>query len=162
MQMLNCYVFSVLNYICECWTWNKSMRLKVNAFERWCYRMILGISWKDRVSTKKLMVRAQTELQTELHFTKDMIKRKMKYAGYMLRGSSGLSHLQILEGMVEGKKKVGCLIKIWMKDIRGWTSLGTYEKVCVCVCVCVSVCVCVCVHEPDVGTIPRDLYPYNI
>src|SRR6267154_1187427 len=91
--------------------------------------MLLGISWKDRVSTKKLMERVQTELQTELHFTKGMIKREMKYAGHVLRGSSGLSHLQILEGMVEGKKKVDCPIKIWMKDICEWTGLGTYEKV---------------------------------
>ena len=29
------------------------MRMKVNAFETWCYRMILGISWRDKVSNKK-------------------------------------------------------------------------------------------------------------
>ena len=42
LKILNCYVFSILNYECECWTWNKPMRLKVNTFERWCYGMILG------------------------------------------------------------------------------------------------------------------------
>ena len=63
------------------------------------------------------MKRVQIELQTDLHFTKDMTKRKIEYAGHVLRGSSGLSHLQILEGRVEGKKKVGCPIRIWMKDI---------------------------------------------
>ena len=31
--------------------------------------------------------------------------------------SSELSHLQILEGRVEGKKKVSSPIRIWMKDI---------------------------------------------
>ena len=42
MKILNCYVFSVLDYECESWTWNSLMRMKVNAFERWwCYRMIL-------------------------------------------------------------------------------------------------------------------------
>ena len=90
--------------------------------------MILGISWKDRVSTKKLMERVQTELRTELHFAKDKVKRKMKYTGPVLRGSSGLSYLQILEGMVEKKMKVGCPIKISMKDICEWTGLGTYER----------------------------------
>ena len=59
------------------------------------------------VSTPKVMKRVQIELQTELHFTRDMIKRKMEYAGHVLRGSSGLSHLQILEGRVEKKNKVG-------------------------------------------------------
>src|SRR2546425_13008381 len=116
MKILNCYVFSISDYGCETWTWNSPMRLKVNAFEMWCYRMILGISWRDKVSNKKVMIRVQTELQTELHFTKDMIKRKLEYAGHVLRGSSGLSHLQILEGKVEGKKKVGCPIRIWMND----------------------------------------------
>ena len=71
------------------------MRIKVNTFERWCYRMILGIIWRDHVSAPKVMERVQIELQTELHFTRDMTKRKMEYAGHVLRGSSGLSHLQI-------------------------------------------------------------------
>ena len=44
MKILNCYVFSVFNYTCECWTLNKPMRLKVNAFERGCFRTILEIS----------------------------------------------------------------------------------------------------------------------
>ena len=64
-----------------------------------------------------------------LHFTKDMIKRKMEYAGHVLRGSSGLSHLQILEGKVEAKKKVGHPIRIWMDDICAWSLLDTYDKV---------------------------------
>ena len=50
IKILNCYVFSKLNYGCECWTWNKALRLKVNAFEMWCYRRILKISWKDKVT----------------------------------------------------------------------------------------------------------------
>src|SRR3989442_6631195 len=95
----------------------------------WYYRMILGISWRDKVSNKKVMRRVQTELQTELHFTKDMIKRKMEYAGHVLRGSSGLSHLQILEGKVEGKKKVGHPIRIWMDDVCDWSLLYTYDIV---------------------------------
>ena len=81
------------------------------------------------MSNKKVKKRVQTELPTELHFTKDMIKRKMEYAGQVLRGSSGLPHLHILEGRVEGKKKVGCPIRIWMKDICEWSLLGTYDKV---------------------------------
>src|SRR3989442_9581399 len=90
--------------------------------------MILGISWRDKVSNKKVMIRVQTELQTELHLTKDMIKRKLKYAGHVLRVSSGLSHLQILEGKVKGKRKFFCPIRIWMNDICDWSLLDTYGK----------------------------------
>ena len=45
------------------------------------------------------------------------MKIKLRYAGHVLRGSSGLSHLQILVGYVEGKRKVGRLRRTWMKDI---------------------------------------------
>ena len=60
---------------------------------------------------------------------KDMKKRKLRYAGHVLRGSSGLSHLQILEDYVEGKRKVGRPRRTWMKDIIEWTGFGDYEKV---------------------------------
>src|SRR5207247_1426992 len=91
MKILNCYVFSVLHYGCESWTWNKAMRKKVNAFELWCYRMAMEISWRDEVKNEEILKR----LQKRLHFVEDMMKRKLRYAGYALRGSSGLSHLQI-------------------------------------------------------------------
>ena len=125
MKILNCFVFSILNYGYESWTWNKAMRKKVNAFEMWCYRRMLKISWKDRVRNVEILRR----LQTRYHFVEDMMKRKMRYAGHVLRGSSGLTHLQILEGYVEGKRKVGAPRRVWMKDIMDWTGLGKYIMV---------------------------------
>ena len=55
---------------------------------------------------EKVMKRVQIQLHSELHFTKDMIKRKLECAGYVLRGFSDL-RLQVLEGRarrVEGKR----------------------------------------------------------
>src|SRR6267154_2373952 len=103
------------------------MRKKVNAFEMWCYRRILKISWKDRVRNKEILRRLQ--LCTKYHFVEDMMKSKMKYAGHVLRGSSDLSHLQILEGYVEGKRKVGAPRRVWVKDIMDGTGLGKYIMV---------------------------------
>jgi len=79
------------------------MRKKVNSFEKWCYERILRITWRDRVKDKEVLSR----VQTRLYFVEDMIKRKMKYAGHVLRGSSGLSHFQILEDSLEKNKKWG-------------------------------------------------------
>ena len=73
-----------------------------DAFEIWCYRRILKIRYTDRVTNREILNR----MRTKLHFLKTMIRRKIEYAGHVLRGSGGLSHLQILEGRVEGKKKV--------------------------------------------------------
>src|SRR3989442_5404254 len=95
------------------------MRKKVNAFDVWCYRRILKISWRDRVKNEDILKR----LQKRLLFVEDMMKRKLRYAGHVLRGSSRLSHLQILEGFVEEKRKGGRPRRTWMKDIIEWTGL---------------------------------------
>src|SRR6478735_3722092 len=124
-KMLDCYVFSVLNYGCESWTWNKATCKKVNAFEMWCYRRILKISFVDRITNKEVLNR----VQTDLHFMKDMKRRKLEYAGHVMRGSSGLTHVTILEGKVCGKRPKGRPRLTWMDDIIQWTGLETYEKV---------------------------------
>ena len=124
-KMLDCYVFSVLNYGCESWTWNKATCKKVNAFEMWCYRRILKISYVDRITNKEVLNR----VQTDLHFMKDMKRRKLEYAGHVMRGSSGLTHVTILEGKVCGKRPKGRPRLTWMDDIIQWTGLETYEKV---------------------------------
>src|SRR6267154_1488056 len=125
MKILNCFVFSILNYGCESWIWNKAMRKKVNAFEMWCYCKMPKISWKDRIRNVEILRR----LQTTYHFVEDMMKRKMRYAVHVLRGSSGLTHLQILEGYVEGKRKLRAPRRVWMKDIMDWTGLRKYIMV---------------------------------
>src|SRR5437899_9982940 len=102
-RILNFYVFSVLNYGCESRTWNKAMQKKIDAFEFWCYRRMLKISYVDRVTNNEVLKR----MHTELHFLKDMWKRKMEFAGHVLRGSSGNSHLCILERKVCGKRLRG-------------------------------------------------------
>jgi hypothetical protein len=73
LKQLNCYVFSVLNYGCESWTWNKAMQKKIDAFEVLCYRRMFKISWKDKMRNEEVLRRAQTKL----HFLKNMKKEKL-------------------------------------------------------------------------------------
>ena len=44
------YVFSVVSYGCETWTYSKAIDHKINAFETWCYRRMLRISWTSRTA----------------------------------------------------------------------------------------------------------------
>ena len=67
-------------------------------------------------------------MHTELHFLKDMMKRKMKYAGHVLRGSAGVSHLQILEGQVEGIRKQGRPRDTWIQDVLKWLGRKMYGE----------------------------------
>ena len=45
-----CYVFSVVSYGCETWTYSKAIDHKINAFEMWCYRRMLRISWTSHTT----------------------------------------------------------------------------------------------------------------
>jgi hypothetical protein len=118
-------MFSVLNYGCESWTWNKAMCNKVNAFEMWCYRRMLKIRYTDRVKNEEVLNR----MQVKLHFLKDMKKRKLEYGGHVMRGSSGSTHLYILEGQICRKRARGRPRLIWMDDIKKWTGMGPYEQI---------------------------------
>ena len=124
-RILNSYVFSILSYGCECWTWNTALCRKVDAFEMWCYRRILKISWKDKVTNKEVLRRSGAKL----HFVKNMRKRKLEFAGHVMRGSSGDAHLYILEGKVKGSRIQGRPRRSWMGEIVEWTDLKTYERV---------------------------------
>ena len=61
---------------------------------------MLKISWKEKMSSMKVLKR----VDTKLHFKIDMWKRKLSFAGHVLRGSSGDSHLLVLEGKINGKR----------------------------------------------------------
>ena len=49
--ILTCYVFSVVTYGCETWTYSKEIDYKINAFEMWCYIRMLRISWTHTTNT---------------------------------------------------------------------------------------------------------------
>jgi hypothetical protein len=85
LKILNSYAFSLSIYGYEGWTWNKALHNTINACDKWYYRRFVNVRWKADVEVYKTK-------QTNLHFLEDTMKRKMKYAGHVLRGSGGLSH----------------------------------------------------------------------
>ena len=41
-------VFSIVTYVCESWTTKKAERQRIDAFELWCWRRLLGVSWTPK------------------------------------------------------------------------------------------------------------------
>ena len=54
--------------------------------------------------------------EEKLHFRKNIVKQKLAYAGHVMRGSSGLNALLVLEGKFEGKKTRGRPRRSWTDD----------------------------------------------
>ena len=117
-------VFStVLKYGCESWTLDKSLQKRITAFEHWCYRrmlILLKVSWKDKVKNTEVLSRMA---EKDRRFYKNIARQNMAYAGHVLRGSSWLNALLIMEGNISGVKA-----RAWTDDLKDWTELRNYSK----------------------------------
>ena len=85
LRLLKCYVFSIVSYGSETLSYMKEMQKRLNAFEMWCYRRILKISWADRVSNEEIRKRLGIKKTLSL----DLARKKMAFSGHVCRGSSG-------------------------------------------------------------------------
>ena len=78
------------------------------------------VSWKEK--------RTNASIFSELDAMKELLGKimtlKLVYFGHIIRGSGSPLTLQIVEGMVEGKRKRGRQKKSWFDNIREWTRLS--------------------------------------
>ena len=48
VRLVKAIVFPVVMYGCESWTINKAEHKRIDAFELWCWRRLLRVSWTAR------------------------------------------------------------------------------------------------------------------
>ena len=46
VRLVKAFVFPVVMYGCENWTVNKAEHRRIDAFELWCWRRVLGVPWR--------------------------------------------------------------------------------------------------------------------
>ena len=124
-RIINCYVYSVFNYGCEAWTYSRKIMKKIRAFEMWCYRRMLRISWKEHQRNEDIL----KKVNVKERLTQQLVKRKIRYAGHIMRGSSGPLLKLALEGKINGKRGRGRPRRSWMDDIKEWSDQKTYAEV---------------------------------
>ena len=117
-KLLDCYIKSVMSYGCEAWTFSKEIIRRINAFQLWCYRRLLKISYMDRVTNEEVMRRVGERRK----WSDELAQRKLRFAGHVLRGSGGRLSQLILEGMVDGKRDRGRQRRTWGVDINEWAN----------------------------------------
>jgi hypothetical protein len=54
LSILKTCVFSTMLYGCETWTYKKADKNRILAFEMYCYRKILGITWMQKISNDEV------------------------------------------------------------------------------------------------------------
>ena len=91
------------------------------AMEMRCYRNILHISYKDRVTNEEVRAKIQQAIGPHEDHLTIIKRRKLQWFGHVSR-SSGLAKT-ILQGTVKGGRRQGRHRKRWEDNIREWTGL---------------------------------------
>ena len=55
VRLVKAMVFPVVMYGCESWTVKKAEHQRIEAFEQWCWRRLLRVSWTARRSKQSIL-----------------------------------------------------------------------------------------------------------
>ena len=104
-------VFAVVMYGCESWIIKKAEHWRTDAFELWCWRRFLRISWSARRSNQSIL----KKISPEYSLRGLMLKLKLQYFGHLMGRTDSLEKTLML-GKIEGRRR-GSQRMRWLDDI---------------------------------------------
>ena len=96
----------------ECWTVKKAERRRIDAFELWCWRRLLRVSWPARRSNQSIV----KEISPGISLEGMMLKLKLQYFGHLMRRVDSLENTLMLGG-IGGKRRKGRQRMRWLDGI---------------------------------------------
>ena len=101
VRLVEAMVFPVVIYGCESWT-VKAERLRIDAFELWCWRRLLRVPWTAGRSNQSIL----KEISPGCSLEGLMLKLKLQYFGHLMRRVDSLEKTLMLGG-IGGRRKRG-------------------------------------------------------
>ena len=80
VHIVKAMFFPVIMYGCESWTIKKVECQRIDAFELWCWRRLLKVSWRARRSNQSIL----REINPEYSLEGLMLKLKLQYFGHLM------------------------------------------------------------------------------
>ena len=112
VHLAKAMVFPVVIYACESWTIKKAECIRIDAFELWCWRRLLRVSWTARRSNQSVL----KEISPEYSLKGLMLKLTLQYFGHLMRGIDSFEKTLML-GKVEGRRRKGRQRMGWLDGI---------------------------------------------
>ena len=100
VHLVKAMFFPVVIYGSENWTIKKSERRRIDVFELWCWRRLLRVPWTTRRSKQFIL----EEISPECSLEGLMLKLKLQYFGYLMRGTGSLEKT-LMVGKIEGRRR---------------------------------------------------------
>ena len=105
-------IFLMGMYGCESCTVKKAEHRRIDAFEPWCWRRLLRISWTARRSNQSTL----KEISSGCSLKGLMLKLKLQYFGHLMRRADSLEKTLML-GKIAGRRKRGGQRMRWLDGI---------------------------------------------
>ena len=102
VRQVKAMVFPVVMYGCESWTVKKAECRRIDAFELWCWRRLLGVPWTARRSNQSIL----KEINPGISLEAMMLKLKLQYFGHLMRRVDSLEKTLNLGG-IGGRRRRG-------------------------------------------------------
>ena len=109
-------VFPVVTYGCESGTLKKAEHQSIDAFELWCWRRLLRVSWTARRSNQSIL----KEISPGCSLEGLMLKLKMQYLGHLMWKSDSFERTLML-GKIAGREGDDRGWDGWMASPTQWT-----------------------------------------
>ena len=112
VHLVKAMVFPVVMCGCDSWTVKKAECRKIDAFELWCWKRLLGITWTARRSNQSIL----KEISPGCSLEGLMLKLKLLYFGQLMRRVDSLEKTLMLGG-IGGRKRRGRQRVRWLDGI---------------------------------------------
>ena len=120
VHLAKAMVFPVVTYGCESWTIKKAEHQRIDAFELWCWRRLLRVSWIARRSNQSILKAITPGCSLEGL----ILKLKLQYFGHLMRRADSLEKTLML-GKIEGMRHERWRQRIrWLDGITDSMDMG--------------------------------------
>ena len=100
--LVKALVFLIVMHGCESWTIKKAACQKMDAFELWCWRILLRVPWTAKRSNQSIL----KEISPDYSLEGLLLKRKLQYFGHLMQRTDLLEKTLML-GKIEGWRRRG-------------------------------------------------------
>ena len=122
IRLVKAMVFPVVMYGFESWTIKKTECQRIEAFELWCWRRLLRVSWTARRSNQFIL----KEISTEYSLEGLMLKLKLQYFGHLLQRADWFEKTLMLV-KIEGGRRRGRQRMRWLVCITDSMDMSLSE-----------------------------------
>ena len=127
VYIVKAMVFPVVMYGCESWTVKKAESQRADAFELWCWRRLLRVSWNARRSNQSIL----KEISPECSLKRLMLRLKLQYFGHLTQRTDSFGKTLML-GKIEGRRRSGRQRMRWLDGITDSVEMNLSKLLVFC------------------------------